>query len=176
VLLEKRRLAAVSTGHSAAAIRTFYSNPVTVQFARWAVEIFSHAEDELGGDCGFQRIGYLTLLSQDRIQVGKRVVELERAHGIRVEELTPDDIAARQPMVNLDGIAYGILELDSRFADPKKTTRQLVESAKAWNLSVHENVGATSITLKQGRVSAVETEAGTIETPVVVNAAGGWGR
>ena len=49
VLLEKRTLAAVSTGHSAAAIRTFYSNPVTVQLARRAVEMFSHAEEELGG-------------------------------------------------------------------------------------------------------------------------------
>ena len=90
--------------------------------------------DELGGDCGFQRIGYLTLFSQDRIQAGKRVVELEREHGIRVEELAPDDIAARQPMVNLDGIAYGILEPDSGFTDSKKTPRQLVESAKTWNL------------------------------------------
>ena len=65
---------------------------------------------------------------------------------------------------------------DSGFADPKKTPRQLVESAKAWNLSVYENVGATPITLKQGRVAAVETEAEIIETSVVVNAAGVWGQ
>ena len=31
VLLEKRSLAAVSTGHSAANVRTYYSNPMTVQ-------------------------------------------------------------------------------------------------------------------------------------------------
>jgi sarcosine oxidase subunit beta len=176
VLLEQRTLAAVSTGHSAAAVRTFYSNPVTVQLARRAVEMFSNAEDELGGDCGFERIGYLALLSEEGMHAGKRVVELERAHDIRVEELTPEEIAARQPLVNLDGITFGILEPNSGFADPTRTTRQLVESAKSWNLTAHENVGAKSITLNHGRVSAVETEKGTIETRVVVNAAGGWGR
>ena len=176
VLLEKRTLAAVSTGHSAAAIRTFYSNPVTVQLAQRAIKMFSQAQDELGGDCGFQRIGYLALLNEADIESGKRVVELQRAQGIRVEELTPDELAVRYPMVNLDGIPYGILEPDSGFADPTKTTRQLVDSAKAWNLVAHENVGATAITLDRGRVCAVQTEMGTIDTPVVVNAAGGWGR
>ncbi len=40
VLLEQRSLAAVSTGHSAAHVRTYYSNPVTVQLAGRAVEMF----------------------------------------------------------------------------------------------------------------------------------------
>ena len=34
--IEQRTLAAVSTGHSAANVRTFYSNPVTVKLARRA--------------------------------------------------------------------------------------------------------------------------------------------
>ena len=176
ILLESRTLAAVSTGHSAAAIRTFYSNPVTVRLAARALQMFTHSEEELGGDCGFQRIGYLALLDEDGIEAGRRVVELERAQGIEIEELTPDDLATRHPIVNLDGIAQGILEPNSGFADPKKTTRQLVDSAGAWNLIAQENTAAKSIRLKQGRVSAVETDNGTIETPVVVNAAGAWGR
>ena len=176
VLLEKRQLAAVSTGHSAAAIRTFYSNPVTVQLARRAVQMFSHAEDELGGNCGFQRIGYLAVLGEDGREAGRRVVEMERAQGIRVEELSPADIADRYPLVDLDGIKYGILEPDSGFADPIKTTQQLVDSARPWKLHVQENLGATAILLQHGRVSAVETEQGVIDTPVVVNAAGAWGR
>ena len=176
VLLEKRTLAAVSTGHSAAAIRTFYSNPVTVQLARRAVEMFSHGEDELGGDCDFRRIGYLALLDEDGIEAGKRVVELQRAHEIRIDELTPGELTDRLPMVNFDGISYAILEPESGFADPKKTTRNLVEGATAWGLTAHEGVGARSIKLQNGRVTAVETDGGTIETPIVVNAAGGWGR
>ena len=175
LLVEKRTLAAVSTGHSAAAIRTFYSNPLTIQLASRAVEMFSHGEDELGGDCGFQRIGYLVLLSEDGVEAGKRVARMERAQGIRVEELTVDAIAARQPLVNLDGIAHGIFEPDSGFVDPRQTTQNLVATAKRWNLTACEGVGATSLVLRNGRIDAVETEQGTVRTPVVVNAAGGWG-
>ena len=85
VLLEKRTLAAVSTGHSAAAIRTFYSNPLTIQLANRAVEMFSNSDREIGGDCGFNQVGYLTLLSLQALDAGRQVVEMERAVGIRVE-------------------------------------------------------------------------------------------
>ena len=57
VLLEKQALAAVSTGHSAANVRTYYSNPVTAQLAWRAVQMFENDRDELGGDSGFQQVG-----------------------------------------------------------------------------------------------------------------------
>ena len=41
MLLEKRTLAAVSTEHSAAAIRTFYSNPLTIRLAKRSLEMFN---------------------------------------------------------------------------------------------------------------------------------------
>jgi len=175
LLLEKRTLAAVSTGHSAAAIRTFYSNPITVQLAQRAIQMFSNAADELGGDCDFQRIGYLALLAEEGIESGKQVVKMERDIGVRIEELRRDELAQRYPLVNLDSIAYGILEPDSGFADPRKTTRQLVASAAGLGLDAHENTGAISIKLDHGKVCGVESEMGTIDTPIVVNAAGGWG-
>ena len=46
VLLEKRTLAAVSTGHSAANIRCGYSNPVTVQLALRAFEMFENDREK----------------------------------------------------------------------------------------------------------------------------------
>ena len=175
VLLEKRTLAAVSTGHSAAAIRTFYSNPLTIQLAKRAVAMFSNAEEEMGGDCGFNQVGYLTLLSQEALDAGRTVVEMERAAGIGVEELTLDEIRDRLPMVDLEGIDCAVLEPDSGYVDPVKTTRTLAHTAEAWGLTVCEGVGAAGIRTERGRVTCVETEQGSIHTPVVVNAAGGWG-
>jgi len=52
----------------------------------------------------------------------------------------------------------------------------LVEKAKEWGLVVHEGVGATGIRLEKSRVTAVQTEKGKIETPIVINAAGPWAR
>ena len=64
LLFEKRNLAAVSTGHSAAHVRTYYSNPVTVQLAWRAVQMFENDREELGGDCGFQQLGFLTVFGE----------------------------------------------------------------------------------------------------------------
>ena len=111
VLLEKKTLAAVSTGHSAAAIRTFYSNPLTIRLARRAVEMFSNANEELGGDCGFNQVGYLTLLSQADLEAGKQVIEMERQAGIRVEELTKADVHERLPMVDLENVEPGTTQM-----------------------------------------------------------------
>ena len=47
VLLEKRTLAAVSTGHSAANVRTYYSNPETVKLAWRAVQMFENDRDSI---------------------------------------------------------------------------------------------------------------------------------
>ena len=55
VLLEKQELASGSTGHSAANVRTYYSNPVTAQLAWRAVHMFEGDVDELGVTQGSNR-------------------------------------------------------------------------------------------------------------------------
>ena len=176
VLLEKRTLAAVSTGHSAAVIRTAYSNPLTIRLAKRSLDMLSENSSALGEDCGFRRISYLALVGNHNIDAGRTVMHLERDQGIKIHELTADDLASRFPLLNLEGVAYGILEPDSGYADPRQTTKTLVDRAKDWKLSVYEGTGVDKIRIDARGVSAVETEQGVIETPVVVNAAGGWGR
>jgi sarcosine oxidase subunit beta len=45
-----------------------------------------------------------------------------------------------------------------------------------YGIEIRENVDVVGIELSGGRVSAVTTSDGTISTPIVVNAAGGWSR
>jgi sarcosine oxidase subunit beta len=49
-----------------------------------------------------------------------------------------------------------------------------VQNARRMGVVVKEGVTATGIRVRGGQVEAVETDAGTIATPVVVNAAGPW--
>src|SRR5262249_32092951 len=132
--------------------------------------------EALGGDCGFRQVGYLCLLGERTVATGRQVLRLERDHGVEVREVSPDDIKKIMPASSLDGIVAGVLEPQSGYADPVRTTHALVERAKAWGLLVYEGVGVTGIQCRDNRVTSVETEQGTIATPVVVNAAGPWGR
>ena len=85
VLLEKSKLAAVSTGHSAAIVRTFYSNPLTLRLALRAREMFENAEQELGGDCEFRRTGYCCIFAEKAAATGEQLLAIERPAGYTLE-------------------------------------------------------------------------------------------
>ncbi|MCH8205875.1 MAG: FAD-binding oxidoreductase [Chloroflexi bacterium] len=176
VLLEKRSLASASTGHSAANVRTYYSNQVTAQLAWRAVQMFEHDHEELGGDSGFRQVGFLLLLDENTDATGDHILQTEIDNGVEVKGLLVEEVSELAPQLNLEGVIRAIYEPRSGYADPVKTTRILVERAKEWGLLVYEGVGATGIRLAGDRVAAVETEQGAVQTPVVVNAAGPWGR
>ncbi len=175
-LLEKRSLAAVSTGHSAAVIRTFYSNDLTIRLSMKALEMFAYGQEALGGDCGFRNTGYICLLGEHTAASGLAVLEAEQRNHTRAVEVETDEIGELVPGVNTDGIVSGIYEPASGYADPVRTVRNLVTRAADWGLACYEGVGATRIRLSGDRVTGVETDAGKIQTELVINAAGPWGR
>ena len=176
VLLEQRALASVSTGHSAANVRTYYSNEVTVRLAWRAVQMFENDRQELGGDSGFQQVGFLLLMDGSTSAAGDHILKSETAHGAEVKEVTPEEIGELAPQLDLEQVVGGVFEPRSGYADPVRTTQSLVERAREWGLQAYEDLGATGIRLEGDRVVAVETAQGAIETRVVVNAAGPWGR
>ena len=177
LLIEKRNLAAVSTGHSAAHVRTYYSNPVTVQLAWRSVQMFENDHEELGGDCGFQPVGFLTIFGENNSASGKQVLEMQKKYGVEIKNVSKVEIGELAPQINLDGIDGGLYEQRSGYANPVKTTRALVERASEWGLKAYEGIGVSEIRLQGDRVSGVILENGeTIDTNVVVNAAGPWGR
>jgi sarcosine oxidase subunit beta len=128
------------------------------------------------GDCSFRQVGVLILIDESNATPGRHVLESQRKHGVEVREVSPQDIAELAPHFDLEGVVTGVYETRSGYADPVRTTHSLVQRAKDWGLVAYEGVGATGIQLRGDRVTGVETEQGPIETRVVINAAGPWGR
>ncbi len=174
-LLDKGTVCSGSTQYSAANVRQHYSNEVGIRLALRAAEMFSSDEEELGGPSGFVRCGYMVMAPHGEEQAIRKVVPLQRSLGVQTEILSVDELAERYPEIDVDGVALACLETTSGYADPVRTTRSLVESARRRGLRVHEGREVTGIERSNGRVTGVRTETGDIATPVVVNAAGPWG-
>ncbi|MGH7266535.1 MAG: NAD(P)/FAD-dependent oxidoreductase [Candidatus Rokuibacteriota bacterium] len=174
VLLEKGALASGPTGRSTAVVRQHYSNEVTARMALESLRAFQAWPDRVGGTCGFVQVGFLVGVREADRPALEGNVALQRAVGIDVRLLSVDDLRRLEPQLFTDDLAAAAYEPEAGYCDPVSTTTSLADAARRRGARVVQGRAVTGIRLERGRVSAVETDAGSIATPVVVNAAGAW--
>ena len=177
VLLEKQILASVSTGGSAANIRSAYSNPLTIKLAMRALEMFENDKEELGGQSGFCRTGMMALLGEKHLNAGMEVLKQEIALNTGSKRISIEDAKELAPKFNYDGLIAATYQSRAGYADPILTTRTLAESAiNKWGLVIHERLSSTGFKIENNNILGVKTPKGIISTPIVINATGPWGR
>jgi sarcosine oxidase, subunit beta len=176
VLVERESPAAGDSGLSFSMVRCHYSNEVTARLAMRGVEVIRRWEQEVGtGESGYVRTGYLLIADAERVASTRDNVERLRAWGLETRFVSPQEIFELEPLLAPDGIAGGAYEPDGGFADAQKMT--LAWFAAGARLGVRALLGCRvrGLVVRGGRVCGVETDAGAIDAPVVVNAAGAWG-
>ena len=174
VLLEARTLAAVGTGHSGSIVRQHYSQDVTTLLALRSVEMFENFEALTGRSGVFHQTGWLKLGPPDVVGAMDDNSNRHRELGVDVEEVPLEDLPAFVPGINTDGLGAALFEPRSGYADPVATTQGFASRAQQLGAAVYEGTPATGITVAGDRVTGVETGAGHISSPVVVNATGPW--
>ncbi|MSQ08065.1 MAG: FAD-binding oxidoreductase [Dehalococcoidia bacterium] len=175
IVLEAKSLAAEGTGHSGALVRQHYSQDVVTEIALRSVRIFEDFEELTGQRNVFQQTGWIKIGSEDMRVEMERLIVRHRRIGVEVRMLSMQDLRAMIPGINTDGVGFALFEPRGGHADPVATTLGFANVARSKGVAICEGVAATGIRLNKGRVAAVETAAGTIQTSLVVNAAGPWG-
>jgi len=92
-------------------------------------------------------------------------------------------LVEREPMLaagstgrNAGGVAAATFCVRDGIADPNGVTMGFAKAAQSAGVSIARDTEVTGIRAEAGRVTAVETTRGTIDTRVVVNAAGPYAR
>jgi len=174
VLLERRDLAAGATGKSGALVRMHYTNEPESRLAFESLKVFRNFGEIVGGDCGFEGVGFVQLVGHAHVEALRRNVEVQRRLGINTRALEPAQARELLPGANLDDVGAAAWEPDSGFADPAATAFAFAEAARARGARIETGVEVTRVLAEGGRVTGVETTAGRIATPRVVVAAGAW--
>jgi 4-methylaminobutanoate oxidase (formaldehyde-forming) len=78
-------------------------------------------------------------------------------------------------MMNMEGVVGAAYTPNDGVIDPTGLTNALATGAKLRGARIFTDTNVEKINLKNGRVHEVVTNLGTIQTEVVVNAAGQWG-
>jgi len=176
VLLERDVLGSGSTGRSQAICRMHYSNPVTASMAWESLKVLSNFEETVGGTSGFVETGYLVIVEPVDRPGLERNVAMQQELGISTSVVTEDDVRELAPMVGVEGDEGLAWEPRSGYADPYMVTTSYAAQARQLGAEVQLRNPATGIEIAGGKVVAVLTAQGRVETPVAVVAAGPWSR
>jgi sarcosine oxidase subunit beta len=174
LVLERDVPAAGGTGRSAAIVRQHYSTPLMARLAHAGLGIFKAAQQLLGRDAGYRRVGYLFIVPEDALDAARRNVDMQRALGIDTTMLDRDALAQRMPWLDLDGVAGAAFEPEGGYADPLVATDAFVAALRARGGEMHERTPVRALLRQGDRVAGVQLDDGEVLADWVINAAGPW--
>lgn len=134
-------------------------------------EFVAGIEAATGIDTGFRTTGALHVaLDRDEAEELRRVMELQMTHGLESSWLGPMAARDLEPGVS-PSLAGAVLVDGDAVVDPRALTRALLDALPGTGARL-EIAEASGVRVSDGRVTGVETPAGTFEAATVVAAPG----
>jgi sarcosine oxidase subunit beta len=175
VLVEKGHIASGPTGRSSGIVRQHYSHETLAAMARDSVRVWADFANQIGGDAGFVACGVVFAAGEREAEAVKATVAMQQRIGINTTLLSPDDLKALDPAVDVQGLICGAYEPDGGYADPALAASSFAEAAERLGVTIVRKTRVTGLTIDSGRITGVATSAGAISSPIVINIAGVWG-
>ncbi len=177
VLVERHELTAGSTWHSAGLVGQMRSDVNLTRMMHYSTDLYRRLKDETGVDTGWREVGGIRLASSaERVEELKRLVGMARSFGVPMELISPKQAQEMFPLMDIKGVLAAAYTPNDGIIDPVGLTNALATGAKKYGARIVTGVNVEAIRVRDGRVREVVTNQGAIQTEVVVNAAGMWGR
>ena len=162
-----------SSGRSAGGVRLEFSNPSSVRFSQFGLDVFQRFQDEFGISAGFKPCGYLFVTSRPAtIEALRGPLAMQHRLGVPSELLAADEVRRRFSYIDLPDLAGALYGPQDGVGDPAAVAYGYIRRARELGVTVRFGETVTGIETEDGRVTAVTTPHGRIETRVIVNAAG----
>jgi sarcosine oxidase, subunit beta len=178
LVLEREQIGSGTGAQSSGILRTHYSVPENVELARRSWPVFERFAEVLGDEdasAGLVRCGYLIAApAGDKAAALAQALAAQRACGIEVQQLSPDEARARLPIARFDDAALIGYEPQAGFADAYLTATGFARAARRRGVKILEGVAARGLRVQGGRVHGVQTDAGFIGAGVVVSVQNIW--
>ena len=177
VLIEKNQLTSGTTWHSAALVTPMRGSKSLTTLGKYSGNLYESLVEETGVETGMRRCGHLNVASNPvRLQELHNTLSLAETFAIEAELISPDEIAGRWPIYRTDDLLGAVWTPQGGRADPSNICQALAKGAKSLGAKIREGVAVLGISTARGKVEKVHTSDGDIETEIVVNCAGLWGR
>jgi len=177
VLLEQNRLTSGSTWHAAGLVGQLRSSASITQVLKYSVDLYKRLDKETGLETGWKMTGCLRLAcNQDRWTEYKRLATTAQSFGMDMQLLSPNEVTKIWPLLETgDLVGATFLPTDGQ-ASPSDITQSLAKGARMHGARLIEGVRVEGFEIKEGRVTAVKTNLGSIACETVINCGGQWAR
>ena len=174
-LLERDQLASGSTSRAAGGFRAQFSDPLNIAIGLRSIEAFTRFGERPGAEIDLHQVGYLFLLDREQdVAAFESSIALQNELGVPSRFVDLAEVRELCPLAGLDGVlAAAYCALDGH-ASPEAVVQGYAAGARAHGASVLTGCALTNVLLDHSEIRRVETSRGTIETGVVVCAAGVW--
>ncbi len=173
LLVERADLTSGSTFHSAGLVGQLRGSLSLTRMMMNSVELYRTLAEEVGLETGWHEVGSLRLASaEERMQELARQAGWAKTFGLPLELISADDAQRLFPPMSTDGVLGAAYLPTDGYIDPSQLTFALAEGARRRGAEIATSTRVTTIGVEKGRVTGVETDKGSVEAEVVVNAGG----
>jgi heterotetrameric sarcosine oxidase gamma subunit len=177
VLLERDQLTSGTTWHAAGLLTTLRDTETQTRLAAYTQQLYRRLEEETGQATGLIECGSIQLaLTPAKAEEMRRGYRAAQSWGIECEEISAAEVQRMWPLAYLGDVQAAFhFPRDGRI-NPTDVTRALAKGARQSGVAIFERCPVSAIEQRGGRVTAVESALGRIETDIVVNCGGIWAR
>jgi 4-methylaminobutanoate oxidase (formaldehyde-forming) len=177
VVLEQHALSSGSTWHAAGAVAQYRPNANLMALARYSVDLYSRLEEETGLSTGLRRTGGMRVTtSPERRREYERSITTARSFGLEMHLLSPAEAGELFPIMETADLDCAVYVPTDGVVGPSDLNQALARGARTGGVRIHEHVAVTGFDVRDGRVVAVETDAGGIACESVAICCGIWSR
>ena len=174
LVLERGTVCSGMSARSGALVRMHYTNQPEASMALASLAYFQRWRERVGGWCGFTVTGAAVLVGPGEGERLRRNVAMLRRLGVDTEAVTPADLGADHPELDLDGVELAAVEPGSGYADPVATTFAFASRAVDLGARIGQGVAVRALAVAGDRVVGVDTDDGRVGADAVVLACGPW--
>mgnify|MGYP000471641335 FL=1 len=176
LLLEKEGFfGAGATGRCAGGVRYQFSTEINIKLSLESLPMLERFREEIGQDIDYQQCGYLLIATNEKDAAAfRRNVELQNSLGVQTQLLSAENIRTRLPLMKFEDAILGTFHQKDGLVDPNSVVAGYVSAAQKMGVKAFTDTEVTGIHVSHGKVERVETSQGSVQTRMILNAAGPW--
>ncbi|MEM6941265.1 MAG: FAD-dependent oxidoreductase [Pseudomonadota bacterium] len=174
VLVERDELTSGTTWHSAAQVTNFGMNQTMVGLKSHSVALYKKLRDDPDYPVGYHHgDGGIRLANTEAQMQGYRhFASMARGMGVTYEVIDAKECARRHPLISTENLMGGLWDGEDGDIDPAQLCQALAFHARRAGAEVYRHTSVIGLTQHKDDTWTVETDKGSIDADIVVNAGG----